>query len=100
MFVLFLSTWEDLKKELKTQFFPENIDYIARRQLRELKHTNNIREFVSKFLVLMLDLPDMSEKDQFFYFLEGSQPWARTELHIHSGQDLASAQTAAERLTD
>ncbi|KAL6195708.1 hypothetical protein ACLB2K_031326 [Fragaria x ananassa] len=50
-------------------------------------------------MVLMLDLPDMSEKGRFFYFLEGSQPWERTELQIRSVQDLAFAQTAAERLT-
>ena len=25
-----IATWEDLKKELKMQFFPKNVDYIAR----------------------------------------------------------------------
>ena len=50
--------------------------------------------------MLMLDLPDMSEKDRLFYFLEGLKPWARTELQRQRVQDLASAQAAAERLTD
>ena len=95
-----IDTWEDLKREIKAQFFPENVEYIARRQLRELQHTNNIRDFVNKFSVLMLDIPDMSEKDRLFYFLEGLKPWARTELQRQRVQDLASAQAAAERLTD
>ena len=54
-----IDTWEDLKREIKTQFFPENVEYIARRKLRELEHTNNIRDFVNKFFVLMLDIPNM-----------------------------------------
>ena len=95
-----IDTWEDLKKELRAQFFPDNVEYIARRQLRGLQHTNNIREYVSKFAALMLDLPDMAEKDRLFYFLEGLKPWARQELQRQRVQDLASAQAAAERLTD
>ncbi|KAA0039097.1 uncharacterized protein E5676_scaffold2047G00180 [Cucumis melo var. makuwa] len=33
-----------LKKELRSQFFPENVEMLARRELRELKHTGNIRD--------------------------------------------------------
>ena len=32
-----IATWDDLKREIKTQFFLENVAYLARRQLRELK---------------------------------------------------------------
>lgn len=42
----------------------------------------------------------MSEKDKLFHFLEGLKPWARAELERRAVQDLASAQAAAERLTD
>ena len=59
-----------------------------------------IREYVKKFSGLMLNIKDMSEKDKLFYFLERLKPWARTELHKQRGQDLATAQIAAERLTD
>ncbi|KAJ7943087.1 Retrotransposon protein, putative, Ty3-gypsy subclass [Quillaja saponaria] len=95
-----IDTWEDLRRELKAQFFPENVEYIARRNLRELKQTGTIREYVKRFAGLMLDIRDMSEKDKMFYFLEGLKPWARAELQRQRVQDLATAQAAAERLID
>ncbi|KAJ7974912.1 Retrotransposon protein, putative, Ty3-gypsy subclass [Quillaja saponaria] len=80
-----IDTWEDLRRELKAQFFPENVEYIARRNLRELKQTGTIWEYVKKFAGLMLDIRDMSEKDKMFYFLEGLKPWARAELQRQRG---------------
>ncbi|KAJ7968029.1 Retrotransposon protein, putative, Ty3-gypsy subclass [Quillaja saponaria] len=80
-----IDTWEDLRRELKAQFFPENVEYIARRNLRELKQTGTIREYVKKFAGLMLDIRDMSEKDKMFYFLEGLKPWVRAELQRQRG---------------
>ncbi|XP_060673257.1 uncharacterized protein LOC125420382 [Ziziphus jujuba] len=95
-----IDTWDQLQKELKNQFLPENVDYIARRHLRELRQTGNVRDYVKAFSALMLDIRDMSEKDKLFYFLEGLKPWARTELQRQRVQDLASALGAAERLMD
>ena len=37
-----ITTWEDFKKELKKQFYPENVVYEARKKLRELKHKTTI----------------------------------------------------------
>ncbi|KAA0035435.1 uncharacterized protein E5676_scaffold862G00070 [Cucumis melo var. makuwa] len=39
-----IDTWDALKKELRSQFFHENIEILARRKLHELKHTGSIRE--------------------------------------------------------
>ena len=95
-----IASWEDLKRELKTQFLPENVAYMARRQLRELKQVGTVREYVKKFSGLMLDIKDMSEVDRLFCFLEGLKPWAKQELQRQRITDLATAQAAAERLTD
>ncbi|KAJ7979043.1 Gag-asp_proteas domain-containing protein [Quillaja saponaria] len=76
----------------------KNVECIARRNLRELKQTGTIREYMKKFAGLMLDIRDMSEKDKMFYFLEGLKPWARAELQRQWVQDLAIAQATAERL--
>ena len=32
-----INTWEELKQELKVQFYLENVDYMARQKLRELR---------------------------------------------------------------
>lgn len=37
-----IDTWEDLKRELKAQFFPENVEYTARRSNMNLKHTGGV----------------------------------------------------------
>ena len=39
-----------------------------------------VREYMKKFLGLMLDIKDMSKEDKFFHFLEGLKQWARTKL--------------------
>ena len=65
-----IKTWRDLKRELKSQFFPDNVKYNARRKLRELVQTRTMREFVRGFTTLMLDIRDISEKDKMFYFFE------------------------------
>ncbi|KAA0032944.1 uncharacterized protein E5676_scaffold482G00600 [Cucumis melo var. makuwa] len=95
-----IDTWDALKRELRSQFFPENVEILARRKLRELKHTGSIREYVKQFAGLMLDIRDMSEKDKVFCFVEGLKPWAKTKLYEQRVQDLTSANAAAEWLFD
>ncbi|TYK03044.1 uncharacterized protein E5676_scaffold46G001390 [Cucumis melo var. makuwa] len=95
-----VDTWDALKRELRSQFFPENVEILARRKLRDLRHTGEIREYVKQFAGLMLDIRDMSEKDKVFYFVEGLKPWAKAKLYEQRVQDLTSAYAAAERLFD
>ncbi|XP_038890158.1 uncharacterized protein LOC120079815 [Benincasa hispida] len=95
-----IDTWDRLKQELRSQFFPENVEILARRKLRELKQTSNIRDYVKQFAGLMLDIRDMSEKDKVFCFVEGLKPWAKAKLYEQRVQNLPSAYAAAERLYD
>ncbi|GMI86565.1 hypothetical protein HRI_002325800 [Hibiscus trionum] len=68
-----IKTWGELKKELMDAFFPENVEYVALKKLRELHRTTSVRDYVRDFVALMLDIKDMSENDKIFYFLEGLQ---------------------------
>ncbi|KAA0046982.1 uncharacterized protein E6C27_scaffold230G001680 [Cucumis melo var. makuwa] len=95
-----VDTWDALKRELRSQFFPENVEILARRKLHDLRHTGEIREYVKQFAGLMLDIRDMSEKDKVFYFVEGLKLWARAKLYEQRAQDLTSAYAAAELLFD
>ncbi|XP_062021178.1 uncharacterized protein LOC133737687 [Rosa rugosa] len=95
-----VDTWKDLKKELKAQFFPRECRIHCQMTAKGAQAHQQHPRLCEQVLVLMLDIPDMSENDQLFYFLEGLKPWARTELQRQRVQDLASAQAAAERLTD
>ena len=60
---------------MKTQFFPENMAFLAQRQLRKLKQIVTVHEYMKKFLDLMLDIKDMFEEDKLFYFLKGLKLW-------------------------
>ncbi|KAL0456008.1 UNVERIFIED_CONTAM: hypothetical protein Slati_0940000 [Sesamum latifolium] len=95
-----LDTWALLREAIRVQFFPENVEYNARRALRKLEHTGSMQDYVKAFSALMLDIRDMSEKDKLFTFMEGLKPWARVELQRQRVTDLGSAMTEAERLID
>ena len=44
-----IDSWEALKKELKDQFLPTNIAWVARDSLKKLKQTGLVREYVKTF---------------------------------------------------
>ena len=52
-----IETWEDFKREIKKQFYPEDVAYLARKNMRRLKHTGSIRDYVKEFSSLMLETP-------------------------------------------
>ncbi|KAK3036749.1 hypothetical protein RJ639_029714 [Escallonia herrerae] len=95
-----INTWDILKRELKSQFFPENTAFNARKALLECKHTGSVREYCQAFSALMLDISDMSAVDRLFFFMEGLKPWARTELNRRRVNNLNEAIIATESLSD
>ena len=90
-----VGSWEDLRRELKSQFFPKNASSIARDKILDLKHTGSVREYVKKFAGYMLDIQDMAESDKVHQFIRNLKPWAKTELNCLDLPDLAAAMTAA-----
>ncbi|XP_070047528.1 uncharacterized protein [Nicotiana tomentosiformis] len=68
-----ISTWDQFKAEFKRQFFPNNVLYEARRKLRELKQTGSIRVYVKEFTTLMLQIPNLTNDDLLFHFMDGLQ---------------------------
>ncbi|XP_012832304.1 PREDICTED: uncharacterized protein LOC105953208 [Erythranthe guttata] len=95
-----IDTWEEFKRELKRHFYPENVVYEARRKLRELKQRSSIREYVTEFTTLTLQIPNLSEEDLLFHFTDGLQGWAKQELHRRDIKSVDEAIAAAESLTE
>ncbi|GJS08842.1 putative retrotransposon gag domain, aspartic peptidase domain protein [Tanacetum coccineum] len=100
---------EDLVREKKDvrhilsltkQFYPKNTKNEAKSRLRKLKQSGTIREYVKEFTTLVLEIPELSDQDSLFYFLDGLQGWAKTELERHGVQDLSMAIAHAEALID
>ncbi|RVW52062.1 hypothetical protein CK203_079595 [Vitis vinifera] len=95
-----IETWEDFKREIKKQFYPEDVAYLARKNMRRLKHTGSIRDYVKEFSSLMLEIPNMTQEELLFNFMDNLQGWAEQELRRRGVQDLATAMAVAESLTD
>ena len=99
-YICTIETWKDFKREIKRQFYPEDVAYLARKNMRRLKHTGSIREYVKEFSSLMLEIPNMTEEELLFNFMDNLQGWAEQELRRRGVQDLATAMAVAESLTD
>ena len=95
-----IDTWANFKREIKKQFYPEDVGYIARKKMRHLKHTRSIRDYVKEFSSLMLEAPDMNEKELLFNFMDNLYGWAEQELRRRGVRDLATAMAVAESLMD
>ena len=55
------------------QFYPEDVAYLARKNMKRLKHTGSIREYVKEFSTLMLEISNMSEEELLFNFMDNLQ---------------------------
>ncbi|XP_070028584.1 uncharacterized protein [Nicotiana sylvestris] len=70
-------TCDKFKAEFKRYFFPNNVLYEARHKLRELKQTGRIRNYGKEFTTLMLQIPNLTNDDLLFHFMDGLQNWAK-----------------------
>ncbi|KAK3018917.1 hypothetical protein RJ639_005122 [Escallonia herrerae] len=60
----------------------------------------SIREYVKEYLALMLEIPEMSERQRLCFFINGLQQWIATELRRRELHNLASAMAIVKRLED
>ena len=95
-----INTWADFKREIKKQFYPEDVEYMVRKKIKYLKHTGSIRDYVKEFSSLMLEAPGMDGKDLLFNFMDNQQSWAEQELRRRGVLDLSTAMAVAESLMD
>ncbi|RVW27270.1 hypothetical protein CK203_103098 [Vitis vinifera] len=95
-----IETWEDFKRKIKRQFYPEDVAYLARKNMRHLKHTSSIRNYVKEFSSLMLDISNMTEEELLFNFMDNLQGWAEQELRHQGVQDLDTTKAVVESLID
>ena len=75
-----INTWEEFKADLKRQFYQENVEDEARGKLRRLTQKGSICDYEEEFLELLLEIPNMGEKDSLFSFMDGLAGWVKMEL--------------------
>ena len=72
-----MQTFNEFVSDFKRQFYPENAIHEAKSRLRRLKQMGSIRGYVKEFTRLTLEIPDLSDDDALFYFLDGLSPRAK-----------------------
>ncbi|WJZ92588.1 hypothetical protein VitviT2T_011574 [Vitis vinifera] len=55
-----IEMWENFRREIKRQFYPEDVAYLARKNMRRHKHTGSIHDYVKEFSSLMLEIPNIT----------------------------------------
>ncbi|KAF2313713.1 hypothetical protein GH714_012837 [Hevea brasiliensis] len=95
-----IASWDEFKRELKRQFYPENAAHEARARLRRLSHRGSIRDYVKEFMETLLEIPDYPDAEALFAFTDGLQTWARLEIERRGALDLATAISIAESLVE
>lgn len=56
--------------EIKRQFYPKDVAYLARKSMRRLKHTSSICDYAKEFSSLMLKIPNMTKAKLLFNFMD------------------------------
>ena len=54
--------------------------YLARKNMRRLKHIGSIRNYVNEFSSLMLEIPNMTKEELLFNFMDNLEGWVEKEL--------------------
>jgi len=88
-------TWLDLKGILVNNFVPKNIQNILRTQLRELKQTGCLEDYIYSFDTIMNKVKDMSEFDKVLYFTDGLRRELKEKVSQRSPKDLFEAKNQA-----
>lgn len=95
-----IRTWEQFKAEFKRAFYPNNVVADARKRLRDLKQTGNVKTYIKEFIALTFRIPDLTDAASLFHFTDGLQSWAKAELERRQVSTLDEAITQAESLSD
>lgn len=88
-----IDIWEQFQTEFKKAFFPSNVIYEAKCKFKELKQTGNIRVYVKEFTTFPLQIPNLTDEDIMFHFMDRLQYWARTELEHRQVRTIDEAKT-------
>jgi hypothetical protein len=85
------ANWEEFKAALITRFTPISPERTARQKLTTLKQGRSVRSYAQEFNMCMIELPEMSERDRVYRFLEGLKPEVRIHVELRNPSTLAEA---------
>src|SRR5262249_39422301 len=72
--------WPEFVTMIKNQFIPITLQRELRRQIKLLKQTTSVFEYIFKLNELYMNILDMEDSEKFHIFLDGLKPMVRLEL--------------------
>ena len=76
--------WETFADGIKKAFQPPNNQQVLRRQVRGLRQTGDIRDYVYRFRNLVGQITGMGQLDQVMHFVDGLKPATQTEVNYQA----------------
>eukprot|EP00253_Pinus_taeda_P035583 PITA_35583 len=95
-----ITSWDDMKGALQAHFSPQDERWEARMKIKFIKQTENLQTYQREFASVVLELPDMAERDKVFNFIVGLKPWARNEVKRQRIRTLEEAFATIDRLVE
>lgn len=95
-----ITSWDDMKKALKTHFSPQDETWEERMKIKFIKQTENLQTYQREFASAVLELPNMAERDKVFNFIIALKPWAHNEVKRQRIRTLEEAFAAIDRLVE
>ena len=87
----FESKWTTFTRQIRDAFQPPHYQQILRRQLKAVKQSGHIQDYVYKFRNLVGQIEEMGQLDQVMHFVEGLKPVTRVEVNYRAPKTLADA---------
>ena len=91
-----LENWEEFREAILAHFRPENAERLAREKLQRCTQQGSVRDFNQRFQLLMVEIPEMHEKDRVYQYLTGLKSAVRLQVELHYPRTLREAMELAE----
>lgn len=90
--------WSQFMAHLQAVFEPLPPSFIARTELKSLRQTGGLADYIHQFRLLSSRIPDMAEADRVERFIDGLKPALAAKVTIAMCEDLITATAIAVKL--
>lgn len=89
--------WDDFKSKITAHFQPIHEEDFARQLIRSLKQQKTVREYVTRFQDIILQIPTMDERSKVDAFIAGLKQDVRRWVKLQDPRTLENAMSVAEK---
>ena len=83
-----IKTWRQFKKMIAKFFRPENSERINLEKLQRVTQLGSVRNYNQAYQSIMVELPDMAERERIFFYLIGLKTTVRLHVELRYPRSL------------